>query len=169
MDSEREENWRLFSASKSASPGSYWCASSPLPPYFRLQVENRALTLLYTDSFPGKKKQSLDRTVKIWDLRKTEKLGGGGDGDRTLALVGQNTSRLSVSCALWSSTGSLATASYDDTVKIYKFPGATEWGVGKDLGKIEPDVTIPHNNQTGRHVSNFPYPPLPKTSSFDIY
>ncbi|CAZ81780.1 unnamed protein product [Tuber melanosporum] len=66
---------------------------------------------------------SLDRTLKIWDLRKVVKTSE----YRTLALVAEHPSRLSVSCALWSSTGSLATTSYDDTIKIYKFPDAVRW------------------------------------------
>ncbi len=90
--------------------------------------------------------QSLDRTVKIWDLRKIV----GPKDERTAALVAQHTSSKSVSCALWNSQGSLATTSYDDTVKIYKFPNATSWNVGKDLGDVTPDVTIRHNNQSGR-------------------
>ncbi|KAG0641171.1 WD40-repeat-containing domain protein [Tuber brumale] len=92
---------------------------------------------------------SLDRTLKIWDLRKVVKT----PEYRTPALVAEHPSRLSVSCALWSSSGSLATTSYDDTIKIYKFPDAVRWGPTSNFGTVEPDVTISHNNQTGRWVT----------------
>ncbi|RPA98810.1 WD40 repeat-like protein [Choiromyces venosus 120613-1] len=91
---------------------------------------------------------SLDRTLKIWDLRQVVKAP-----ERTPWLVAEHPSRLSVSSALWSSTGSLATTSYDDTVKIFNFPDAIKWGPTSNFGTIEPDTTIPHNNQTGRWVT----------------
>lgn len=100
----------------------------------------------------------------------------GAGEDRAPALLASHTSRLSVSCALWNSNGTLATTSYDDTVKLYKFPDAHTWaapppppsssgkGKGKGKGKvvetetetetevkeIEPAHVIRHNNQTGR-------------------
>lgn len=89
-----------------------------------------------------------------------------GEGeDRAPALLASHTSRLSVSCALWNGNGTLATTSYDDTVKLYKFPDAHTWAAppsperkGKGKGKevetevkeIEPAHVIRHNNQTGR-------------------
>lgn len=92
---------------------------------------------------------SLDRTLKIWDLRMIK-----GKGDmRHPALLGEHTSRLSVSHASWNRTGQVATSSYDDTVKIYDFEGATKWKSGQDIGEIEPTTTIRHNNQTGRWVT----------------
>lgn len=90
--------------------------------------------------------QSLDRTVKIWDLRN---ISGTGE-DRSPALLAENVSRLSVSCALWNSNGTLATTSYDDTVKLYKFPSALTWEAGAAAEQIEPTHTVRHNNQTGR-------------------
>ncbi|KAH0609323.1 uncharacterized protein H6S33_012809 [Morchella sextelata] len=103
---------------------------------------------------------SLDRTVKLWDLRR---MVGEGEG-RAPALLASHTSRLSVSCALWNSNGTLATTSYDDTVKLYKFPDAHTWaappaarGKGKEkeaeVKEIEPAHVIRHNNQTGRWVT----------------
>lgn len=94
---------------------------------------------------------SLDRTLKIWDLRKIT-----GRGDlRHPALLGEHESRLSVSHASWSSGGQVATSSYDDTIKIYNFPGAGSWGAGHDLNAkdMEPANQIRHNNQTGRWVT----------------
>jgi WD40 repeat protein len=94
---------------------------------------------------------SLDRTVKIWDLRK---ISGKGD-DRAPALVGEHGSRLSVSHAAWSAGGHLATSSYDDTVKVYSFPDAGTWKAGHELDEaaMNPTHMIRHNNQTGQWVT----------------
>ncbi|KUI71832.1 DNA damage-binding protein cmr1 [Cytospora mali] len=94
---------------------------------------------------------SLDRTMKIWDMRKVS-----GKGDmRHPALVGEHESRLSVSHASWSPAGHIATSSYDDTIKIYDFPESATWKVGHDVsGKdMKPDHIVKHNNQTGRWVT----------------
>ncbi|KAI1742832.1 WD40-repeat-containing domain protein [Xylaria scruposa] len=94
---------------------------------------------------------SLDRTLKIWDLRMVK-----GKGDlRHPALLGEHTSRLSVSHASWSRGGHIATSSYDDTVKIYNFTSAAKWKPGHDIvdKEMKPAVSIPHNNQTGRWVT----------------
>ncbi|KAF2711530.1 WD repeat-containing protein [Pleomassaria siparia CBS 279.74] len=94
---------------------------------------------------------SLDRTLKIWDLRK---IGGKGDS-RLPALVGEHESRLSVSHAAWSSAGYVATASYDDTIKIHDFSNSGKWKAGSSLtdAEMKPSAVIPHNNQTGRWVT----------------
>ncbi|KAK3302889.1 WD40-repeat-containing domain protein [Chaetomium strumarium] len=94
---------------------------------------------------------SLDRTLKIWDLRKIQ---GKGDS-RAPALLGSHESRLSVSHASWSSAGHIATSSYDDRIKIYSFPDAREWRAGHELSEkqMKPAHQIPHNNQTGRWVT----------------
>jgi hypothetical protein len=94
---------------------------------------------------------SLDRTLKIWDLRK---ITGKGE-DKGPALVGEHTSKLSVSHAAWNSAGQVATASYDDTVKIHDLGNCAEWKVGMELDEaaMEPSVVVPHNNQTGRWVT----------------
>lgn len=93
---------------------------------------------------------SLDRTLKIWDLRKIE-----GKGDvRHPALLGEHDSRLSVSHASWSRGGHIATSSYDDTVKLYDMSDALKWKAGQDVsGLMEPAHSIRHNNQTGRWVT----------------
>ena len=94
---------------------------------------------------------SLDRTLKIWDLRK---LTGKGDA-RAPALLGAHESRLSVSHASWSSAGHIATSSYDDRIKIYAFPDAGAWAAGAALSEaqMKPARLVPHNNQTGRWVT----------------
>ncbi|KAK6076265.1 WD domain-containing protein [Seiridium cupressi] len=94
---------------------------------------------------------SLDRTLKIWDLRMIK-----GKGEmRHPSLVGEHTSRLSVSHASWSRSGHVATSSYDDTVKIYDFEKAAKWKPGHDItdADMEPVTQIHHNNQTGRWVT----------------
>ena len=94
---------------------------------------------------------SLDRTLKIWDLRKIS-----GKGDlRHPALLGEHESRLSVSHASWSPAGHVATSSYDDTIKIYDFTDASSWKPGHDIGSdaMEPAHRVAHNNQTGRWVT----------------
>lgn len=91
---------------------------------------------------------SLDRTVKIWDLRKIS----GKRDERAPALIGEHESRLSVSHAAWSAGGHLATSSYDDTIKIYSFPECGAWKVGESI-EMEPTKIVPHNNQTGRWVT----------------
>ncbi|UJO22318.1 DNA damage-binding protein CMR1 [Fulvia fulva] len=94
---------------------------------------------------------SLDRTLKIWDLRKIT----GKKDDRLPVLVGEHTSKLSVSHAAFNSAGQVATASYDDTVKIYDFPSCGDWKVGTTLddNEMSPATIVPHNNQTGRWVT----------------
>ncbi|KAI0018930.1 WD repeat-containing protein NCU09302/NCU11420 [Xylariomycetidae sp. FL0641] len=94
---------------------------------------------------------SLDRTLKIWDLRMIK-----GKGElRHPSLLGEHHSRLSVSHASWSRGGYLATSSYDDTVKVYDLSDAAKWKPGQDLSdkQMSPAHKIPHNNQTGRWVT----------------
>lgn len=94
---------------------------------------------------------SLDRMLKIWDLRK---INGKGDW-RLPALAGEHLSSLSVSHAAFNSAGQVATASYDDTVKIHDFSNCADWKPGKSLTdeEMKPATIIRHNNQTGRWVT----------------
>jgi WD40 repeat protein len=91
---------------------------------------------------------SLDRKLKIWDLRKMSDQDGP-------SLLGEHESRLSVSHACWNSVGQVATASYDDTVKIHDFSQAGSWTAKTQLSEAEmkPTTVIRHNNQTGRWVT----------------
>ncbi len=94
---------------------------------------------------------SLDRYLRIWDLRKLS-----GKASRQLpALIGEHESRLSVSHAAFNSAGQVATASYDDTIKIHTFEGMSSWSPGHKISddKMEPSSIIRHNNQTGRWVT----------------
>ncbi|KAF7945548.1 hypothetical protein EAE96_010315 [Botrytis aclada] len=94
---------------------------------------------------------SLDRMLKIWDLRK---ITGTGDS-RHPALLGEHESRLSVSHASWSPAGHVATSSYDDTIKIHSFLDAGSFKAGHSLDDeaMKPTAIIKHNNQTGRWVT----------------
>lgn len=94
---------------------------------------------------------SLDRTLKVWDLRKMS----GKGALKHPTLLGEHESRLSVSHASWSAGGHVATSSYDDTIKIYDFSEASKWKPGHsiDAKTMEPAHTIRHNNQTGRWVT----------------
>lgn len=117
---------------------------------------------------------SLDRTMKLWDLRKLKA--------SLPTLVGEHESRLSVSHAAFNTAGQVATSSYDDTIKIHSFgvvpaPASTSvskkkvkikqesataklesmttWKAGHVLDEavMSPEITISHNNQTGRWVT----------------
>lgn len=91
---------------------------------------------------------SLDRCLKIWDLRQMSDRKGP-------SLLGEHESRLSVSHAAWNSVGQVATASYDDTVKIHSFAGCGGWTSKTELTEeqMQPSTIIRHNNQTGRWVT----------------
>ena len=103
---------------------------------------------------------SLDRTMKLWDLRKITK--------KLPTLVGEHESRLSVSHAAFNTAGQVATSSYDDTIKIHSFgvgknskkgtnalESMSTWAIGTDLDEdvMKPETVIRHNNQTGRWVT----------------
>lgn len=96
---------------------------------------------------------SLDRTLKLWDLRKVT----GGKTNKMPALIGEHESRLSVSAASWNERGQVATSSYDDTVKIYDFGemSGSAWKPGQEASEaqMKPATIVPHNNQTGRWVT----------------
>ncbi|MCJ1436471.1 hypothetical protein MMC27_005850 [Xylographa pallens] len=94
---------------------------------------------------------SLDRFMRVWDLRKMQ---GKGDA-RAPVCVGEHLSRLSVSHAAFNAVGQVATASYDDTVKIHSFEGMGGWKAGHTVEEaaMEPSATVRHNNQTGRWVT----------------
>jgi WD40 repeat protein len=92
---------------------------------------------------------SLDRTMRLWDIRKLSH-------DEPVP-VGEHVSRLSVSHAAFNSAGQIATSSYDDTLKIYDFgsKGIATWKPGHTLpdAEVKPDTVVRHNCQTGRWVT----------------
>ncbi|EFE30143.1 uncharacterized protein ARB_03485 [Trichophyton benhamiae CBS 112371] len=89
---------------------------------------------------------SLDRTMKVWDLRFLSK--------KTPRAVAEHISPLSVSHAAFNSVGQIATSSYDNTLKLYNF-GTFDLKSRKSTETltIEPDAMIDHNCQTGRWVT----------------
>lgn len=105
---------------------------------------------------------SLDRFLRIWDLRKITR---NTDGASMPGLIAEHESRLSVSHAAFNAAGDVATSSYDDTIKVHHLAasfasvrtGATvsTWKAGDKLTdeQFEPTTIIPHNNQTGRWVT----------------
>ncbi|OQO11588.1 DNA damage-binding protein CMR1 [Cryoendolithus antarcticus] len=97
---------------------------------------------------------SLDRTLRLFDLRK---ISGKGENRMPLCL-GEHTSKLSVSHAAFNAAGQVATASYDDTIKIHDFSSLASSSTPikpstLSDGFMNPATIIPHNNQTGRWVT----------------
>ncbi|KAL1981805.1 hypothetical protein VTN96DRAFT_2143 [Rasamsonia emersonii] len=92
---------------------------------------------------------SLDRFMRLWDLRKLSHTDP--------VPVGEHESRLSVSHAAFNSVGQIATSSYDDTIKLYDFgrKGIASWSPGHTLSDddMKPDTVIRHNCQTGKWVT----------------
>lgn len=94
---------------------------------------------------------SLDRFMRLWDLRKLS--------HNNPEPVGEHESRLSVSHAAFNSAGQVATSSYDDTLKIYDFgtKGIASWKPSHKLSapEMKPDTVVRHNCQTGRWVTMY--------------
>jgi WD repeat-containing protein 76 len=95
---------------------------------------------------------SLDRTMRLWDLRKLS--------HSNPEAIGEHESRLSVSHAAFNSVGQIATTSYDDSIKLYDFgqKGITSWEPGHKLNEstaMKPDTVVRHNCQTGRWVTMY--------------
>ncbi|KAJ5391325.1 DNA damage-binding protein cmr1 [Penicillium cosmopolitanum] len=92
---------------------------------------------------------SLDRTMRVWDLRKLS--------HKEPIPVAMHESRLSVSHAAFNAAGQIATSSYDDTLKLYDLgaKGLSSWKQGHSLpdGEFKPDTVVRHNCQTGRWVT----------------
>ncbi|KAJ6051265.1 uncharacterized protein N7446_005897, partial [Penicillium canescens] len=92
---------------------------------------------------------SLDRFLRLWDLRKLS--------FDNPAPVAEHENRLSVSHAAFNAAGQIATSSYDDTIKIYDVGarGLSSWKEKHTLqdGDFTPDTVVRHNCQTGRWVT----------------
>lgn len=92
---------------------------------------------------------SLDRTMKVWDLRRLS--------TKHPDPVGEHTSSLSVSHAAFNRQGQIATSSYDNKLKVYDLgaKGFKGWKPNHTLSEdeLEPDTVIRHNCQTGRWVT----------------
>ena len=95
---------------------------------------------------------SLDRFMRLWDLRKIAK--------KMPTMVGEYESKLSVSHAAFNGAGQVATSSYDDSIKIHSFgvvggrkgrmealESMAQWKAGFQLDEevMKPEVVIRHN------------------------
>ncbi|KAG5417915.1 hypothetical protein I9W82_004243 [Candida metapsilosis] len=115
---------------------------------------------------------SLDRTLRIWDLRKTgESEYSQFDDYKSAHMYGNYSSRLSVSCVDWNVDNHLVCNGYDDLICIFNYndnPKITDWksdympdfkAKQADADEIimpnnlHPMNKIRHNCQTGRWVS----------------
>ncbi|KAK2802590.1 hypothetical protein FQN51_004383 [Onygenales sp. PD_10] len=92
---------------------------------------------------------SLDRFMRLWDIRKLSK--------KSPTPIGEHESKLSVSHAAFNRAGQIATSSYDNTIKIHDFgpKGFQSWKPNHTLAEsdMNPTTTIRHNCQTGRWVT----------------
>jgi len=88
---------------------------------------------------------SLDRTMKLWDLRKMS--------GKHPAQYGEYESTKSISSAEFNRAGDIVATSYDDTLAVFNGFVPETLAVGKKLGAMTPTQRILHNNQTGRYVS----------------
>lgn len=117
---------------------------------------------------------SLDRSLRIWDLRNTTKSNSVSEIDDNKAphLYGSYESRLSVSTVDWNQNNHLVCNGYDDTIRVFDLSGGTKpyspvttWsdkyrplvskGDTEEMipNNIKPTNTIRHNCQSGRWVS----------------
>lgn len=116
---------------------------------------------------------SLDRTLRIWDLRKIGPLEYSEfEEQKSPHMYGNYSSRLSVSCVDWNIDNHLVCNGYEDQICIFNYndnPKITDWGSDympdfKPNKNNNPDeITLPnnlhpmnkirHNCQTGRWVS----------------
>ena len=90
---------------------------------------------------------SLDRTMKIWDLRKFP--------SKNPVLCGEYEASKSISSSEFNRQGDVVATSYDDTLSLFNGIVSADSPVGKHLGTLVPSDRILHNNQTGRYVSVF--------------
>jgi WD repeat-containing protein 76 len=95
---------------------------------------------------------SLDRTLRLWDLRM---ISGTKPYEKKPHMVGEHSTRLSVSNAAFNSAGQVAAASYDDTVKIYDFSNLVDAKTTTLSNEEMQPLNIPHNNQTGKWVTMY--------------
>jgi WD40 repeat protein len=100
---------------------------------------------------------SLDRTLKVWDIRSTTTCNWNEWDDKlhTLHNYGTYDSRLSVSIVDWNRSGDLVCNGYDDSINIFNIgPDFTKKDKGFTFDSdLQPNHKIRHNCQTGRWVS----------------
>ncbi|SCU93659.1 LAMI_0E15148g1_1 [Lachancea mirantina] len=107
---------------------------------------------------------SLDRTLKIWDLRKIVKNPEWSQFENCSSyhIVSIYDSRLSVSAVSYSPSGeSLVCNGYDDTIRLFDVRHEPK-------EQLEPKITLKHNCQTGRWTSILKARFKPNTDVFAI-
>jgi WD repeat-containing protein 76 len=91
---------------------------------------------------------SLDRTMKLWDLRRLTK--------NSPQYFAEHVARLSISSAEFNRQGDIVSTCYDDTLKIFNSAVLPEQAPHSgDPVEVAPSHRIVHNNQTGRFLSVF--------------
>lgn len=100
---------------------------------------------------------SLDRTLKIWDLRNIVDCDWNEWDDEleTAHSYATYDSRLSVSTVDWNHSNDLVCNGYDDSVNIFNLGDTSKWSKSHTLkdNELTPQHKIKHNCQTGRCVS----------------
>ncbi|KAL6451439.1 hypothetical protein SBY92_002780 [Candida maltosa Xu316] len=100
---------------------------------------------------------SLDRSLRIWDLRKVSNSEYSQyEGQKSPHLYGNCTSRLSVSCVDWNQENRLVCNGYDDNICLFNYNGTEDLPVinyDELPDNLTPFTKIRHNCQTGRWVS----------------
>ncbi|KAH3684317.1 hypothetical protein WICPIJ_004697 [Wickerhamomyces pijperi] len=103
---------------------------------------------------------SLDRTLKLWDLRYLQDCDWSkyNDGFQTAGNYAVYDSKLSVSYVDWNRSNDLVCNGYDNTVRLFHLNSNQEFskgysGIETDPIVMAPDNTIQHNCKTGRWVS----------------
>lgn len=101
---------------------------------------------------------SLDRTMKLWDLRYQVVCDWSkhDDGYKTATNYAIYDSKLSVSTVDWNRSNDLVCNGYDNTINIFNLNEHPELKLHEGLDHphvLEPENSIPHNCKTGRWVS----------------
>lgn len=98
---------------------------------------------------------SLDRTMKLWDLRSISRVKWSDFDNQTGPnSYGSYSSRLSVSCVDWNINNRLVCNGYDDNICVFDMTKALPSKNYEEIPhNIPPFTKIRHNCQTGRWVS----------------
>lgn len=99
---------------------------------------------------------SLDRTLKIWDLRKHNpaSISSIDDGLSSPIIKNNYTSRLSISNADWNANNLLICNGYDDSIRIFDIKSSKNTSRDRTSpAELWPHKEIRHNCQSGRWVS----------------
>lgn len=94
---------------------------------------------------------SLDRTLKVWDIRKPYQISDDETEPMGAFLCGTYHSRLSVSASSWNTSGQIVCNGYDNTINVFNL-GEQDYGKDGNI-VLEPSFRLQHNCQTGRWVS----------------